>query len=173
VVVDEKNNNIMNTLKRSEIFLGLEDGSLEKIASLPSSKEKIIQSGEVLFQSGKRADYLYILKEGRIDLIAGPAEPELGKQRVIVDKVTMGGLLGWSALVAPFYYVFSAIAGTPSIVVCINGRELIALSNEDCYLGYRVFKGLAYIIGTRLRDYEQVLLRGRRWPFLNGDPKVL
>jgi CRP-like cAMP-binding protein len=169
--VEIKNKDIMNALKRSEVFLGLEDASLEKIASLASSIEKIIQPGEVLFQSGERADYVYILKEGRIDLIAGAEVSELSKQKIVVDKVTVGGLLGWSALVAPFYYVFTAVALTPSIVVCINGRELLALSNQNYYIGYRVFKGIAFIIGNRLRDYEQVLLRGRRWPFLNGDTR--
>jgi len=172
--VDNERINIVNALKRSEVFLGLEDEHLERIASLPSSCEKTLQSGEILFQTGERADNLYVLKEGRVDLVAGVSpEAELGKQKLVVDIVTMGGFLGWSALVAPHYYFLSAIAAAPSVVVCINGSELMALSDKDYYVGYRVFNGLARIIGSRLRDYEQVLLRGRRWPFVNSNNKSI
>ena len=174
LVVDSERINIVNALKRSEVFLGLEDEHLERIASLPSSREKTLQSGEVLFQTGERADNLYVLKEGRVDLVAGVSpEAELGKQTLVVDIVTMGGVLGWSALVAPHYYFLSAIAAAPSVVVCISGSELMALSDKDYYVGYRVFNGLARIIGSRLRDYEQVLLRGRRWPFVNSNNKSI
>lgn len=171
--MDAKRNDIVDALKRSEVFLGLEDKYLERIASLPSSCEKTLKYGETLFQFGERAEFLYVLREGRIDLVAGFApESELEKPKLVVDRVTVGGFLGWSALVAPYYYVLSAIAEVHSKVVCIRGSELIALSDEDFYVGYRVFSGLSRIIGFRLREYEQVLVRGRRWPFLNGDVKV-
>ena len=166
--MDTQQNSIMKTLKRSDVFLGLEDKYLERIATLPSLSERNLESGEILFQSGERATCLYVIKEGNIDLVAGAAETEKGKQKVIVDKVTTGSLLGWSAVVAPFSYIFSAVADTPSIVICINGRELMSLSNEDNYIGYRVFNGISRIVGSRLRDYEQILLKGRRWPFLKG-----
>ena len=170
--MDAAHINIMNALKRSEVFLGLEDRYLEMIACLPSSHEKTLHAGEILFKTAERAKDLYVVKEGHIDLIASTApESEPGTQKLIVDKVTTGGLLGWSALVAPHYYVLSAIAGEPSVVVSISGRELMALSRDDYYVGYKVFNGLSRIIGSRLRDYEQVILRGKRWPFLNGDVK--
>ena len=162
--------NIVNALKRSEVFLSLEDKYLEIIASLPSSCEKNLEPGEILFQLGERAEFLYVLKEGSINLVAGIIlDPEQAKTKLVVDRVTVGDFLGWSALVAPFSYVLTAVAEVPSIVICINGRELINLSNEDFYVGYKVFSGLADIIGSRLREYEQMMLRGRRWPFLNGN----
>ena len=168
--MDAERISIVNALKRSEMFLGLEDKYLERIASLPSSHEKTLQSDEILFRVGEPADTLYVLKEGRVDLVAEVSpEAELGKQNLVIEIVTMGGCLGWSAMVAPHYYFLSAIAGVPSVLVCISGSELMALSDKDSYLGYRVFNGLARIIGSRLRDYEQVLLRGRRWPFLKNN----
>ena len=172
--MDREHVDIVSILKRSEVFLGLEDEYIEKIASLPSTNEKTLQSGDILFQSGEFASNLYIIKEGRIDLIAGvPTRSELEKQNPIVDIVTVGGFLGWSALVSPFCYVFSAVAGASSILVCINGNELMTLLDRDYYMGYRVFNGLARIIGSRLREYEQVLLRGRRWPFVNRNYKSI
>jgi CRP-like cAMP-binding protein len=169
-MMDRDRINIVNALKRSDMFLGLEDKYLERIASLPSSREKTLRSGEILFRVGEPADILYVLKEGRVDLVAGVSpEAELGKQKLVVEIVTTGGCLGWSAMVAPHYYFLSAIAGVPSVLIGISGSELMALSDKDDYLGYRVFNGLARIIGSRLRDYEQVLMRGRRWPFLNSN----
>jgi len=174
LVVDNERISIVNALKRSEVFLGLEDKYLERIASLPSSCQKTLKYGETLFQFGERAEFLYVLKDGRINLVAGFApEIEPGRPKLVVDRVTVGGFLGWSALVAPFSYVLSAVAEVHSTVVCIRGSELIALSDEDFYVGYRVFSGLARIIGSRLREYEQVLVRGRRWPFVNSNNKSI
>ena len=171
--MDRERINIVNALKRSDMFLGLEDKYLERIASLPSSHEKTLQPGEILFRTGELARTLYVVKEGRVDLVAGDSsEAELGKQKLVVDIVTTGGCLGWSAMVTPYYYTLSAIIGAPSVVVSINGYELMALSDKDYYVGYKVFNGLARVIGSRLRDYEQVLLRGRRWPFLNSNNKT-
>ena len=60
----------------------------------------------------------------------------------------------------------SAICKEPSRVVVISGIELKALFDSDCYVGYRVFQSFSRIIGARLRDMEQVLAKGQRWPFL-------
>ena len=85
---------------------------------------------------------------------------------VVVDRTTTGGFFGWSALVGPHFYVMSAICRESSRVVIISGVELVALFDRDYYIGYKVLQSLASIIGTRLRDVEQVLIKGQRWPFL-------
>ena len=157
---------IEQTLKRAEVFLGLDDNELAKIAALPSCREETHQAGEVIIRAGDEAKYLYVLKEGQVDVVT--EVPPTAKQeptRVAVDRITKGGFFGWSALVKPHFYVMSAVCQEPSTVVRISGVELMALFDEDYYIGYKVFQSLSHVTGTRLRDVEQVLIRGERWPF--------
>ena len=158
---------IEKTLKRAEVFLGLDDSDLSKIAALPSCREAAYQPGEVIFRAGDEARHLYVLKEGQVDLVMEvPPQPNQAATKVVVDIITTGGFFGWSALVGPHVYVMSAICQEPSQVVMLSGVELLALFDNDYHIGYKVFQSLSHIIGTRLRDMEQVLSKGQRWPFL-------
>ena len=157
---------IEKTLKRAEVFLGLDDSELDKIAALPSSREDAYHAEEFIFRAGDEAKYLYVLKEGEVDLVAEVlpwSEPET--KQIVVDRITKGGFFGWSALVRPHFYVMSAICKKPCTVAVIRGVELLALFDQDPHLGYKVLQSLCRIIGARLRDIEQLLIRGERWPF--------
>ena len=158
---------IEKTLKRAEVFLGLSDSDLGKIAALPSCREETYQSEEVIFRDGDEAKHLYVLEEGRVDLVMEvPPRSKQAATKVVVDRITTGGLFGWSALVRPHLYVMSAICEEPSRVVSISGADLLSLFESDYHIGYKTFQGLAHIIGARLRDVEQVLIKGQRGPFL-------
>lgn len=158
---------IERTLKRAEVFLGLDDSELAKIAALPSCREEDYQAGAVIFKSGADTQFLYLLREGQVSLTIDVQTK--GKQpstRVVVHRVTTGGVFGWSAVVAPRFYTLTAVCEAPSQVVAIGGDELLALFDREYHIGYKVFKSLSQIIGARLRDLEQVLLKGQRWPLL-------
>ncbi len=159
---------IERTLKRTEVFLGFDDSDLSKIAALPSCREEAYPPGEVIFRAGDEAKYLYVLKEGQVDLVVEvPTKPKQPATEVVVDRITTGGFFGWSAIVEPHFRTMSAVCKEPSRVVAISGAELIALLDKDYHIGYKVFQSLSRILGVRLRDMEQVLVRrGRRWPFL-------
>ncbi len=157
---------IKEALERAEIFLGLDNADLAKIASLRSCHEADCQAGQIIFKAGERARYIYILKEGQVDLVSGIPSPASQKPELIVERVTTGSLFGWSALVEPHYYALSGVCKEPSKMVAIDGTELLELFAKDHRLGYEVFQSLARIIGTRVRVVEQFLVLGKRWPFL-------
>jgi len=160
---------IEETLKRTEVFLGLDDNDLAKIAALPSCQEVSYAEGEFIIKAGDAARYLYVLKEGQVDVVMDvPPDSKEDTFKVVVDVITKGGFFGWSALVKPHSYVMSAISSKPSIVAIINGAEIMALFDREYYIGYKVFESLSHIIGNRLRDLEQVVVRGKRWPFLRS-----
>jgi CRP-like cAMP-binding protein len=157
---------IEKTLKRAELFLGLDDADLLRIARLPSSHEVAYSPGDVIIEDEGIAKYLYVLRKGQVDLVM-EVPPMFGQEGavVVVDRVTTGGCFGWSALVRPHLYVMSAVCRESAYAVAISGAELMALFEEDHRIGYRIFQSLAHIIGARLRDVEQALVKDQRWPF--------
>lgn len=158
---------IESTLKRAEVFLGLDDSDLNKIATLPSCREQTYQPETVIFRTGDEAKYLYVLKEGQVNLVIDvPPKSEQAEAKIVVDIITTGGFFGWSAIVEPRFYTMSVICKEPSEVVAISGVELTALFDRDYRIGYKVLQSLSRIIGTRLRDMERVLVKGQRWPLL-------
>ncbi len=167
---------IIETLKRSELFLGLGNNDLQKIVDLPSCQERTYQPGENVFGEGEEAKHLYILREGQVNLVVKiPATlsrlPE--GEATIVRTITKGGIFGWSALVPPHFFTMSAIPTEPSKVVVISGNELHTLFDKDTRLGYEVLDSLIRIIGARARNIEQLLLTGRRSPFFARPKKVV
>ncbi len=157
---------IEETLKRAEVFLGLDDSDLSKIAALPSCREEAYQPGEVIFTVGDEAKYLYVLREGQVDLVMrAPGNSKQVAKGVVTERITTGGFFGWSALVKPHSYVMAAVCRKPSRVVAINGTELTALFDADNCIGYKVMRSLTHIIGIRLRYLEQLVATGERRPF--------
>ena len=158
---------IEQVLKRAEGFLGLDDSELCQIANLPSSREESYQAQQIIFKGDDRAEYLYILKEGQVDLVTeipeGSGRPA---RQITIDTITKGGVFGWSALVPPHSYVLYAICHKPSLVVVLSGDELSTLFERENRIGYKVLQSLTHIIGARLRYAERLLVRGKRWPLL-------
>jgi CRP-like cAMP-binding protein len=158
---------IADTLKRAEVFLGLDDSDLEMVVGLPSTHYEVYQPGEVLFGANTEAKYLYVLEEGLVDIVVDiPPGSQEKTTQVRVDIVTKGDLFGWSALVKPNSYVLAGVCQKPSKVILISGEELISLCDRNQHIGYKIFRGLSQIIGSRFRDLEQVLIIGRRFPFV-------
>jgi len=153
-------------LKRAELFLGLDNTDILRIATLPSTQVAEYSSGETVFKNGTRASRLFVLRKGKVDLVMKtPQGYGQGEGTIVVDRITTGGCFGWSALVRPHRYVMSAVCHEASEVVTINGTELMALFEEEYRIGYRTLQSLSHIIGARLRDTEQALVTGKRWPF--------
>lgn len=157
---------IINTLKRAEVFLGLDDNSLARIASLSSCREDSYAAGQVIFRADDAARNIYVLKDGEVKLVTEvPGEDGAPPQIIVIDKLTRGSFFGWSALAEPHRYVMSAICERPTTLVVINGRQLRNLFQRDFKLGFMVYQYLTRIIGNRLRDMEQVLIKGKRGAF--------
>ena len=156
---------IVATMQRAEVFLGLDDRDLRRIADLPSCREMDFDSGATLFTRGDYARYLYVLRHGEVELATGfSPQPNGEATDRVVDRITTGGFFGWSALVEPHLYVLSAVCRKPSEAVVIAGAELLALFDHDYRVGYLVFRSLSDVIGARLRDVELALESGQHAP---------
>lgn len=153
----------IEVLKRAEIFLGLEDSQLLKIASLPSCHIQHCKNGEGIFREGEVAAALYVLAEGEVKLaMKVPADSPYASGQAVVDRVTKGGVFGWSALVAPHILTLSACCTKDTKILVIGGTDLNELLDKEPRLGYEIMKGLVRVIGSRLRDTRRLLIAGKR-----------
>ena len=143
---------IIQILKRCEVFVGLQDDEIAKIAGLPSARIKDFDENEIVSVAGDTAENLYILVEGQVhlNLLVEFEESDPGKE-ITVDTVHQGSVFGWSALVQPYAFSRTAICVERSKILLLNGKELIDLMNNEEHIGYEVMRSIACVIASRLR----------------------
>ena len=144
---------LVQMLKRCEVFVGLDDNDLQKIADLPSWQKCTYEQGERVFSDKDKATHFYILEEGEIRLVVTIHNEKAHEvTEVPVDTITKGDIFGWSSLVPPYSLTMAAICTKQSTVLAVDGTELNSLMDGNQSLGYEVMKGLVRIISARLRD---------------------
>ncbi len=149
---DETTQEIIQILKRCEVFVGLTDDELHQISSLSSAHIKTYDVNQIVSNAGESAEYLYILVEGQVHL---NLQVEFGKDdlsmEITVDTVHKGSVFGWSALVQPYAFSRTSICSKKSKILLLNGKELIELMNQDERMGYEIMRSIACVIASRLR----------------------
>jgi len=99
-----------------------------------------------LFREGGEANHFYLIREGKVALeFVAPPRPSL-----IVETVTEGEVVGWSWLVRPYRWRFSARAVEPVGAIALDGKCLRAKCEKNPHLGYELLKRTIEIVGQRL-----------------------
>jgi CRP/FNR family cyclic AMP-dependent transcriptional regulator len=147
-------------LKDCVLFSGLNDSELDNIAL--SAVEKQYEAGATIFATGDNADDLFVIQEGRVAVqMTLPKSGTQASRRITVDVVTRGEIIGWSAIVEPYKYTFTAVCMQKTIALSISGDKLRWLLRDNPRIGYEVMKGLARVIAAGLNDTRQVLISER------------
>jgi CRP-like cAMP-binding protein len=142
-------------LSQASLFEGLSEEQLKAVADI--SDEATCQQGEVLFWEGDLAEWLYILLEGEINIFVQlSSRPE----RLTVSVLNQPyQTLAWSGLVAPNVYTASALCEADSRLVAINGQALMQVLEGDPVMGFVVFRRIAEMISSRMRNTRFALLK--------------
>ncbi len=139
--------NVTQILRNSEIFAGLTDEDLGKVADLCERKK--YAAGEVITRQGEAGDAIYIVVEGFVEI----SVPTSGKaaERALVQLGT-GQVIGEMALVdgGPRSATVRALT-TPTVIEVIRREAFETLCQEDTYIGYRVMRNLAADLSFKLR----------------------
>jgi len=150
---------IVETLRSVEVFAGLEEGQLGRIASL--CRGGSYRQGATIFNEGDEALEFYVVTSGRvaleIDLRPVAERPVIP---TTLEVVTEGEAFGWSAVVEPHTYTTSARCATTCSVLAIKGEMLLKAMDNDPQLGYRLMKKLAQVISLRLMHTRLRLVSG-------------
>jgi len=128
--------------QQSDILWGLEKSFVK--AFMECSAKTTHERGDVLFNEGETANYLYILLKGRVKLSIG----ENGCSIYTVDHP--GEAFGWSSLVGRKTYTASAECRTETTLLTYNAETLLKVLENDPQNGIEFFKRLSGILGNRL-----------------------
>ena len=115
-----------------------------------------------MFSAGENAEELFVIQEGRVAVqMTLPRNGGQPGRRITVDVVTKNEIGGWSALVEPYKYTFTAVCLQKTGVLSITGVRLRAFLRENPQIGYEVMRGLTKVIAAGLNDTRQVLISER------------
>lgn len=135
-------------LTACELFGGLTAGELEEIAAI--AQTQTYEPGELICVEQERADRLFILKQGRVQLnihLRSSLEPD---GEVTIEEVKPGRMFGWSSLVKQRRFTASARALEPVTVIVVGADDLNELFDRNAHIGFVVVKQLAEVIASRL-----------------------
>ena len=134
-------------LKKTELFGALEESQLK--ALLSNASVQPFSEGETIFRQGDKANRLYVLIDGLVDLKV-KAHEEVGFMTSKIDKE--GAVFGTPALMEPFIYNVTSTCLKPSKVLVIERDTIKKNMEEDPKMGMEVMKKLASIYFNRLNE---------------------
>jgi CRP/FNR family transcriptional regulator, cyclic AMP receptor protein len=104
------------------------------------------EDGSYLFHIGQPADKFYLIRSGRVGL-----ELEMThRQPVVVQTLDAGEFLGWSWLLPPYQWHFSARANGQVLALAFDAKCIREKMAKDHELGYEMFRRFAEVISQRL-----------------------
>lgn len=142
-------------LREFKIFQELDERELEMIAKIAKTEE--LGEGATLTRTDATASTVYLIEKGLVTVLApGPHDRE-----VVVDELGPGQIIGWSTLTGPYIYRATTVTAEPSTIIVINGSKLRQLFEVDNQIGYRVLKGVGYVVARLVTALENKIAAGR------------
>ena len=144
--------NLDPLLAEHPFLKGLTPAQIATVAGC--ARNERFESGKFLFREGEEAHHFFIVRHGHVAVEVGA--PPRGP--VVIQTVADGDILGWSWLVPPYRWRFSALARELTRVIALDGRCLRQKCEEDHDLGYELLKRFADVVGQRLDATRMQLL---------------
>ena len=142
----------MEQLSLCYIFKGLSASQLQYLSEI--TKEEHIPKGEILMREGQKAEALFILKEGKVELLTSVND---SFELPIAILKNPGDCAGMSSLVAPYKYSLTARCITPVQMLIIKQTALKKLMKEDHEVGCIMMKNIAQYLLSRLKETRREL----------------
>jgi CRP-like cAMP-binding protein len=142
-------------LKGFNLFSGVEENALARIAELCT--RHTYPANSVIFDPNTSAEDIYLL-EGGNDVVQIEIPIQEHDLKVTIHTLHKGEVFGWAALGPPHSRTATARCLEQANVITIKGKDLLALLEGDCQIGYQVMKNLSGIISSRLA-YTTVVFR--------------
>jgi CRP-like cAMP-binding protein len=105
-------------------------------------------AGTLLFEQGAPAEHLYLVVDGEVHIRYKPDDGPV----LMVARVRVDGVVGWSAALGSPLYTSSAVCATDCYMLCVRGEDLRKLYARHPETGRQVLERLAAVIAERLRN---------------------
>jgi CRP-like cAMP-binding protein len=133
-------------------FSGLTPNDRRRILSRFRVEDHDVE--EFIFHQGQRADRLYLLASGSIEIRFKPDDGE----PLTVSTIKPGGVFGWSAALGRRSYTSGAVCTEPGRSLSIRGHDLRRICEESPATGVILLERLAEVIAQRLTGtHSQVM----------------
>ncbi len=131
-------------LRRYPYFAAANEDSLRELAMM--ADEVSVAAGTIMYREGDKADRLYVLADGEVDIQYTLGSGELRT----VDTIVPGELLMWSALVEPYKSTAVVTARQDCKLYALDATKLHALRDKDHELANHLLLHLTKLLATRL-----------------------
>lgn len=153
-------NSIVNILKQTDIFYGMNSTQLELIASL--CIERSFDAGDVIFPEGVASDELYVIVQGEVEIQLNPALVSARVDRPLpsstIAVLRRGQCFGEIALVDQGVRSATARASQKNTrVLVLDSRKLLELCETYPELGYRLMSNLAADMALKMRNTDLLI----------------
>ena len=105
------------------------------------------KAGQIIFREGEKAKLFYLIEKGKVVL---ESNAEFGEP-VVIDTIGAGDLLGWSWMMPPYKWRFTARTVEPTEVIYFAGTILRDYCERDHSLGFELHKRLSAVMMKRLQ----------------------
>lgn len=137
-------------LNETEFFQGIDSEVMSKITAI--CREESYPKDTILFNKDEDAKYLFILKEGSVNLV-------IQNGGTLSTPLTESGeVFGWSCMVEDGVYTASGICAKDSRLMKIDRDKLNKIFDEHPHMGLIIIKRLGAVFSRRLSSVYRDLL---------------
>lgn len=155
-----------SALRETPLFESMTGEQFDRIGSIASIRR--LAPAEYLFMLGDRADHVYVVARGRVE-VCFPLALEGTVKDISVESRERGKVFGWSALVRPYRFTLSARGAEPSEVVALPRQGLLEIFEEDPRVAYGFTRYISEVMSRRLVRMQALWARELQRA-LGGDP---
>ena len=156
---------VLDALRRSELFSGLSEEQLKRVAAL--GEDLALKRGEVVVQEGQPGDRIFIVRRGMVEVQVSREEPSDVVGSPPVERIVTlgpGQAFGEMAILdrGPRSATVRCVEDD-TMLYAIPGQALMSLCEENPDIGYLLMRNLALDLSFKLRHRNlRVRSRGER-----------
>lgn len=139
-------------LSQHPFLRGLDAATIALIVGCASNVR--YNADQALFEEGDSAAQVFIVRSGKVAIEMNVP----GRGAVTIQTVGEGDILGWSWLIPPYEWHFTARATELTRAIALDATCLRSKCEQDARLGYELMKRFAGILEDRIESMRLQLL---------------
>jgi CRP/FNR family transcriptional regulator, cyclic AMP receptor protein len=141
---------LVSHLKNALIFQSLDGNDIEKLTALTDTFE--YASGEVIVKQDSTSPYIYLIIEGRVNVVYKGIEEE-----VRIGGIRSGDVFGEGSIFLDEPRTASVVADGPVVIATYSRNQLIDFVNTNPRAGLKIFSFIIYSLLHKLGSVNKEL----------------